>query len=144
MSMNNYQPAGLLRRLGALLYDSIILLALSFVLAMCAIIANGGESIPPNNVLFQTLLVISWLIFYCYFFTQGGQTIGMRAWKIRLLRSDGQNLTLKDALIRCMLGALGCIFLGLGYLWILVDGQRRALHDIASNTQVLFIINKQK
>lgn len=139
MSLSTYKPASLLRRLGALIYDIIILIALSFVISMFAIMINNGQAVPPNNFWLQSALVMSWLSFYCYFFTRGGQTIGMRAWKIKLQRVDGQAISLQLALIRCFLGATSLFFLGIGYIWILFDAQRKALHDRASDTQVLLI-----
>ena len=69
--------------------------------------------------------------------TRGGQTLGARAWRVRVVRADGARLTVANALARFALGWLSLLVLGLGFLWSLIDAQSRGWHDLGSGTQLL-------
>ena len=81
--MNDHRPAGLLRRLAAALYDAFVVAAL-FMLATFVVIAfRGGEPVNPGNLLFQLVLIATAITYYAGFWVKGGQTIGMRTWRIK-------------------------------------------------------------
>ncbi len=77
--------------------------------------------------------------FHLWFWTHGGQTLGMRAWRLRLVSDDGDKVTLRQALVRYAVAILSWLVLGLGFLWILFDGKKRAWHDIASRTRLVLV-----
>lgn len=79
------------------------------------------------------------MAFFGWFWTHGGQTLGMRAWKIRAVGIAGQPLNWRQALIRSFVAMLGAAVFGLGFLWMLVDSRRRCWQDIASDSQVIFL-----
>ncbi|BBI48379.1 hypothetical protein HORIV_08000 [Vreelandella olivaria] len=66
-------------------------------------------------------------------------TLGMQAWRLRVQTAEGRSLNLKQCLIRCAVAWLSLLALGLGYLWVLFDQQRRSWPDIASNTQTVVL-----
>ncbi|RAP36760.1 hypothetical protein B1207_08150 [Legionella quinlivanii] len=74
-----------IRCLAACLYDCLILSALGFILTGIAVFLNHGQAIMPGNHYLQ--LALSLLFFFYYFVSlrSGGQTIGMRSWKLRLV-----------------------------------------------------------
>ncbi len=127
-------PPGLLRRLAAIVYDTLLLFALLFVATTLALVFTWGQAIEPNNPLFTTYLFLVAFFFFAWFWTHGGQTLGMRAWRIRVQQRDGSPITLWQALLR-FLGALASwACLGLGFLWILFDQERQSWHDRFSET----------
>ncbi len=132
-----YLPAGLFRRMAAMTYDGFLLLALLFMGSFLFLIITHGQAVPPalENGYRAYLLIIAFL-FYGWFWTHGGQTLGMRAWKIRLQRANGQTVGWSWALLRFVAAMLTGVGLG-GLLWIPLDGQRRALQDLASGTVVV-------
>jgi len=136
----NWQRASLMRQLLAMVYDSLLLMALWLVVGGVAVSLNGGEA--PNNplvrygVLFPSLVGITWLV-YAGVWRKGGQTLGMRAWKIRVMRSDGQPMTWQAGLIRCVFGSLSWLMAGLGYAYALVNANRDTFHDLFSKTCVI-------
>ncbi len=83
------------------------------------------------------LLAVSF-IFYGWFWTHGGQTLGLKAWKIKVLTLDKKPLNWKHALIRFLATLLSWSVFGLGFLWILVDKNRLSWHDHLSNTAVFY------
>jgi uncharacterized RDD family membrane protein YckC len=129
--------AGFLRRLGAMFYDSLLLLALMLVATALLTLPLG---MPNGNglIFFQFFIFeIIPLAFFTQFWRRGGQTLGMRAWKLRVIRDDGEGLTWGDALRRHFAALLSCLACGLGFVWILVDPQGLAWHDRLSKTRLI-------
>lgn len=141
--------AGLLRRLAALLYDSLLLLALWFATAALLLAASGGLLSQPDRppwllLLEQISLLLVTFLFWGGFWTHGGQTLGMRAWRLKLVGDDGSPISWQQAARRCLAALLSLAPLGLGYLWILIDPQRRAWHDRLSGTRVVVVPKNRK
>ena len=132
------EAAGLARRLAALGYDLVLLGALLFFLTLAVFLARAarGER-PPGMHWLQTWVVAVAALFYCGFWTHGGQTLGMRAWRIRLVRRDGGPVGWGRALLRFFAAWASALPLGLGYWWSLVDRHRRTWHDALSRTTVV-------
>ena len=127
-------PCGLLRRLGAIFYDTLLLVSVFFFSTLAIIPFNGGMAISHNNIPYDLFLLF---IGYCYFtwqWTHGGQTLGMRAWNIRLMMVDASVVTWQRAGLRYLLALLSLIPLGAGFLWSLIDRDRLAFHDRYSKT----------
>ncbi len=137
------QPASLLRRLGAILYDALILFSIIFL---------GAQWFPliPETmqahwlVMFSKQLYILGLcfLFFGWFWTHSGQTIGMRAWRLRVVTEDGQTITWAQALMRFISAALSWVAIGLGYLWSVFEVEKRTWHDMASNTRLVILPKK--
>ena len=128
-------PAGLPRRLGAMFYDSLLILALWMVTLFLMVIANGGE--PVFGAAVQALLFLEMATFFAYFWCAAGQTAGMRAWRLHLVATDGGGVTLNQAVVRLFVASLSITALGLGYLWALLHPERKTWPDLLSNTTVL-------
>jgi len=136
--------AGLLRRLGALLYDSLLLLALLIVATALFLPFTGGEALDPRThpaleFAYRAVLVLLIVGFNGLFWTRRGQTLGMASWRLRVEREDGHLLTWGDTLRRLAWALVALLPLGLGYAWVLVDPQRRAWHDRLSGTRVVVL-----
>lgn len=134
------QPAGLLRRLGALFYDWLLIVALWFVLTALLLPFTGGEALPergPWHWAYQALLTLTALGFYLWFWRKGGQTLGMRAWCLRLVDEEGETPTLRAMLRRALWAVPSWGLFGLGVLAMYLDHERRALHDRLSGTRVI-------
>ncbi|MBT8132273.1 MAG: RDD family protein [Gammaproteobacteria bacterium] len=123
----------LLRRLGAIAYDSLILAAILIAATAIMLLLNGGASITPGTLWYQGSLAALIIFYFAWSWWRGGQTIGMVAWRLRL-RSDTGRLSLLRCLARALLAVFSWLPAGLGFLWILVDTRGRAWHDIASGT----------
>ena len=121
----------LLRRSAALFYDVLLLIAIWFFVTAAALAFTGGEAIV-HPLYRLAMLGVGWLFFdWCW--RRGGQTLGMRAWRLRLVADDGM-LTRTRTFARY---ALGVALFGVVYLWIPFDAERRALHDKLTRTRVL-------
>ena len=131
----------LLRRLGALAYDLMIVTALIFIAGAVVVIPVGmiwGAGTPiGENPVFRLYLVAVFVGFFGGFWTHGGQTLGLRAWKLRVVRDDGGPLGWKESAIRMAAAIPSVGLLGLGYLWMLVDREGLAWHDRLSHTRIV-------
>jgi len=130
------KPASLFRRLAALLYDSLLLLAVWFVAIAILLPFTGGQAIQHNPFLTTYLLFISFF-FYSWFWMHGGQTLGMRSWKLQLRNMNPGPITLWQALLRFMVAIPSALLLGAGYLWMLIDRDRLTWHDRYSETRIV-------
>ena len=133
----NRNPPGLLRRLAALFYDAVVLAAVLFAATVVLLPFHDGEAFQPNHGLYSAYLAAVGFAFFGWFWTHGGQTLGMRAWKIRLCTTAGHSVSWGQASIRFICGLISFGCLGLGYLWILFDSEGRSWHDLASGSKIV-------
>ncbi|NKB97435.1 MAG: RDD family protein [Pseudomonadales bacterium] len=130
-------PAGLSRRLGALLYDVLLIIALWMVTVLVAVLLNSGEAV--TGLFMQLVFFLEPILFYGYFWLRQGQTLGMKAWRLKLVDTDGQDPTMGQVIKRMLMGPLSLICLGLGYAWYFVGTRQQTWHDRFSNTYVVLL-----
>ena len=135
--MSDETSAPLARRLAALLYDALLLLGLLFVFTLLLIFARGGRAIAAGTVWYEASLIAVAFAFCGLSWTRGGQTVGMKAWRIRVVGLDASSLDWRRAALRFFASWLSLLPLGLGYWWALVDRERCSWHDRLSGTRVL-------
>jgi len=138
----------LLRHLAAMVYDTLLVIALVFVVNALALgvvvwLSHGTQEVL-DPLLGQFLFVLCFFGFYTAFWMKGGQTLGMQAWRIRLVREDGGNPTLAQAVLRCAGAVLSLACFGLGYLWKLVDRDNRYWHDRLSGTHLVLLPKRSR
>ncbi|OYY74110.1 MAG: hypothetical protein B7Y40_06340 [Gammaproteobacteria bacterium 28-57-27] len=134
------QPAGLFRRLGALVYDWLLIIALWFVQTALLLPLTGGEALPQDGIvhwLYVAILYLTALGFFVFFWHKKGQTLGMRAWRIRLLDEQGATPALRNLLLRALWAVPSWGLGGVGVLWMYFDPQRRAWQDRFSQTRLI-------
>lgn len=131
------ENAGLARRLLALLYELLLLAAVLLTGALPFVVV--AEHLEPalRRPLFQVYLVALAGIYFAWQWLRGGQTLPMKAWRIRLVTRDGAPLTPRHALARYALALPGSLLLGAGFLWALVDRERLFLHDRLAGTRII-------
>lgn len=130
-------PSGLFRRLAALLYDAVLLAGLLFAATLAILPWHGGIAFRPHDPVFSAYLLGITFVFFGWSWTHGGQTLGMRAWRIRVVTAEGGPITWNRAVLRFVSALVSLSLLGLGYLWILFDSRKRGWHDLASGTWVV-------
>jgi uncharacterized RDD family membrane protein YckC len=128
---------GFARQLAAMAYDALVVIALWFAAALPVVLILGGPPASPGaRMLFKAYLLAVAFGFFGFFWVHGGQTVGMRAWRIRLERTDGGTVGWRQAGLRFGTAMVSGLALGLGYLWRYVDRERRSWHDRASGTRL--------
>lgn len=140
-------PAGLLRRLGAMLYDSLLLFAVSWSVTAIEValrvarvgedaIRASGQSAVAGPAL-QLPLLLACFAFFGWFWTRSGQTLGMQAWRLRIDSDAGGRISWWQALRRFSGAIVSFASFGLGFWWMLFDSRRRAWHDRLSNSRMV-------
>lgn len=132
--------AGLFRRLAAAFYDALVLLALWMFTTALWLLARHGEAIIPGSPAYrpyQLSLLLVAFAFFVGFWRRAGCTLGMQAWRLRLIRADGTRLHWRDAALRFLAALLAWLPLGIGVFWLLVDRDRLTWQDRLSGTRVI-------
>ena len=130
------RPAGLFRRLAAMFYDSLLLVSVLFLATLAVLPLTGGEAIV-DNALYDAYITLVLFLYFAWHWVHKGQTLGMKAWHLRVVQEDHQPLTWWHALLRFMLAIVSLAPLGLGLWWVWVDREKMAWHDRASGTRIV-------
>ncbi len=127
-------PAGLGRRLMALAYDAVIVFAILFFATLPLVVVAGHPPESGARLPYQAYLLV-WMFLYAGgSWTHGGQTIGMKAWRLQARGARGSALSWGEALVRFGFGLVSGLAFGAGYLWVLVEPERRTWHERVSGT----------
>ena len=116
---------GLPRRLASMVYEAILLFAVAFFAAWVFFFASGGRDATAGSMrhLLQLFIGLFFAAYFLWSWLRGGQTLAMKAWRIRLV-----DVTPGRAFLRLMLAAI-LVPTGLSVLWALFDRDRQFLHD---------------
>ncbi len=137
------QNTSLFRRVAAMLYDGLLILALLFLATLPFIAIRGGEPVEGNeNRLYQLLLGVVIYSFYVGFWVHSGRTLGMQSWRLQLETKDGSEIGIATATIRFFAALLSFVPVGLGYFWSLWDKDKLTWHDRISKTRIVYYPKK--
>lgn len=153
---SNLPPAGLGRRLMAMVYDGFLLAAIWFVITGIWVIVYPATGLPMMDrgglevaqpaylkaILFPLLLLTTWS-FYAWFWLHGGQTLGMRAWRLQVRDYRGRPLTPGQTLGRFLGAFASWLFAGGGWLVVLMP-PHQTLHDRLSATETVVLPKKSR
>lgn len=139
MSLLDHPAAPLGRRLGAALYDTLIVIALIMTASFLALIPNGGKAVPPQTFWFQFYLLMWLLAYFGYSWNVGGQTVGMRAWQLRLVDAQGGRLSWTRSAVRMSAATVATLAAGAQFWWCLFDPERQSLADRLVNTRMVWV-----
>ena len=131
---SNCPPASLIKQLAAMVYDSLLIIAILFISTAIALIFNDGNAIESSPA-FSLYLLLIIFIFYGWFWSKSGQTLGMRVWKIRIVSEFGGNPGWSICFLRLAFALLSIACFGLGYWWRLFKPY--TWHDKLSQTSIV-------
>jgi len=126
------------RRLGAMLYDGLLVLALLFAATIPIVALRGGEPVAQGNMLYQLLLIGVTYLFFTGFWYRYGRTLGMQSWGLHIETLEGERPTLSQCTLRFFLSIVSWLPVGMGFLWQLIDSQGLTWHDHLSSTRVRY------
>jgi len=146
------QRAPLWKRLASLFYDLWILVAISFlyfaILTLIAALLGRGKAhdyLPTVHGIFAQLGWLATILgFYIFFWMRVGQTVAMKAWNLRLISSENKKLSFLQCCCYAVAGFLSLACCGLGYFWMLIDKDKKALHDRLCKTEVVVLPKVKK
>ncbi len=130
--------ASLGRRIGAIIYDSLLVFALMFLGTLPFVAMRRGEPVAVGDPVYQLTMLFVAYAFFVGFWSRAGRTLGMQSWELRLETMDGQKPDLADASLRFFSALLSWLPLGLGFWWQLWDKDDLCWHDRLSGTRLRF------
>lgn len=161
----------ILKRLTAACYDTLLLFAVLFIASLLTLPFTSNGKIEPDNILMSLYYLLVIYLFFAWFWTHGGQTLGMRAWKMRLVTlHEHQPVNWKQASLRFVtalpawtvfwfgvlvqvlakrphihewLAAIpGWVIILIGLGWLIFDNRRLTWRDKFSRTEIIISSNK--
>lgn len=119
-----------------MVYELLLVIALLFVAALIYTLLRDPRA-PGGMIYFQAYLLLVVAGYFLWFWTHGGRTLAMKTWRLRLVAADGGPVSLKQALLRFLLAAIGVSCFGIGILWAWFDADRQFLHDRLAGTRLI-------
>jgi uncharacterized RDD family membrane protein YckC len=102
-------------------------------------LVTGKQFNLANRQILALIAIIIWqFVYFAYQWSLGGKTIGMAVLGIRVVATDGDPITPRQAVIRTVALPLSFLVLGLGFIGILLNKDRHALHDRLAKTAVVY------
>ena len=130
--------APLTRRLMAILYDGLLVLALLFVATVPFVGMRGGQPVDSGDLPYQiTLVTIAWA-FFAGFWSLSGRTLGMQSWRLRIEDENGLRPGIATSTLRFFAAILSWLPLGLGFWWQIWDKDKLSWHDRLSGTRLRY------
>jgi uncharacterized RDD family membrane protein YckC len=127
-------------RLLAMLYDAFAVVAIWLATSAAALTLRGNVPLAPLSAGQWALFAACWCMAGVYFvasWRRGGQTLGMRPWRLRIQAHDGGAPSWRALWTRYAIATLSLLVGGVGFLWSLFERERRSWHDLASGTVLL-------
>lgn len=125
------------RRWLAMIYELLPLFAIAFAVTVPLVGLMPQDHVPAGSWWYQALLLLIVGLYFVSGWIRGGQTLGMRPWRLFVISADGSSPSLGQAAIRYAVALLGWLPAGLGHWWMLFDRQGRTWHDLAAGTRVV-------
>jgi len=138
---NPPEYCGLWKRGLAMFYDSMILLSIYFFSTLIIIPFMHGQAIESHNIVYQFYLLLIAYLYFCWHWVNGGQTLGMRSWRIKATMDTNMNLGWQHASLRFAASVLSLLLAGFGFIWALFDKHSLTLHDRLSGTRLIILKN---
>lgn len=149
-----FASPGLLRIFASMVYDSLLLAAISIAYGALVVgirVTIFGQPDAGQRIQWSLaagiIITLGWLItlmfFYIYFWQKFGQTLGMKTWRIQLVDTKtNQLISYSQACKRSLAALISLMFFGMGYWLSLVHPQDRLLHDLFSGTRLILLKKK--
>jgi uncharacterized RDD family membrane protein YckC len=134
--ITNQKYAGLGVRLIAALVDAVLLALVNSGISYTLQLTLGDNS-------FITGSILGWIIsvgYYIVYQAKYTQTIGKKVMNIKVITYDGKTPSMSTFFIREILGKIAsAVILLIGYLMVLWDPKKQALHDKIADTYVVYV-----
>lgn len=139
--------AALWRHFAGMVYDVFPLLALWIIGSGLWMLAfHRGDNLtqlaaslqsPIDRILRDLWLLLLAGAYFVLSWVRVGATVGMRAWRLRVVAADGGRIGVATACRRCVLAVLSLAALGCGFWYAWFDAEHRTWHDRMCGTHVV-------
>ena len=124
------------KHFAAFIYDVFPIVGILLITSLIVLLLRQGTEVERYSPWFTTILVSEIALYYIYSWKIGGQTLGMRAWKIKIVpnQANQHQLTWKQAITRFFIGLLSTALAGFGLFWKVLSQSKKSWMDLASDS----------
>lgn len=135
--------APLSRRIGAMLYDGLLVLAVMFIGSVPFVAIRGGGPVEPGDTGYQLTILVLVYLFFVGFWSGYGRTLGMQSWGLQIETPEGHRPTVGQCSMRFFAAIISWLPAGLGFWWQLFDREGLSWHDRLSGTRLRYYPRKK-
>ncbi|MDP3537718.1 MAG: RDD family protein [Azonexus sp.] len=139
--MTTSPPATIGRRLASMLYEGLVvfsILLIGFWIPQ-ALLSGIGIVFNARGLWLHVFVLL--MLYFLWFWLNGGQTLPMKTWKLRIVNSDGSPPRPAQALLRYLAAWPSIVLFGLGIAWALIDRDKQFFHDRIAGTRIVSTAN---
>lgn len=131
------QLPGIQRRLVCMLYEGLVVFSILLIgFLMPQVVLSGfGWTISPRALWLHILVLL--LIYFVWCWLNGGQTLPMKTWKLRIVNANGLPLRPMQAVLRYLIAWPSILLFGIGIFWVMFDKDQQFLHDRLAGTRIV-------
>jgi uncharacterized RDD family membrane protein YckC len=135
--------AGVVTRFAAFVID-VFTVALLFALAaqvldyVVSAVFDTDFAVKDSSILAGVLLALWTFAYFAYPLAVSGRTFGMMVLGLKVVRTDGHEISAQRAIVRVVVMPLSLALFWLTSLLILIKRDRRAIHDLVADTVVVY------
>jgi len=129
------QKTPLWKHFAAFIYDIFPILGVFILTSFVIVLIRNGEEVKPHTLWFDLILIAELTFYYTYSWKVGGQTLGMRAWKFKIIPNQQQStMTWNQTSLRFLIGIISTLLLGSGLFWKLISKNKNTWMDLVSQS----------
>lgn len=119
-------------------YEIILISALIiFTLIVPHMLLGAFAKIQAPHTVIKIHFFLVLLAYFCWFWVNGGQTLAMKTWRLRVVDAGGGRLRPAQAALRYMAAWMSIGLGGIGILWAIFDRDGQFLHDRIADTRIV-------
>lgn len=124
------------RRLLSMLYEGLVVFSVLLIGFLLPQIVLSGFGMTPTGKLLWLHVTVLLMLYFLWCWLNGGQTLPMKTWKLRITSQDGFRLRPAQALLRYLAAWPSILFFGAGLFWAVFDKDRQFFHDRIAGTWI--------
>ena len=129
------QNTALWKHFAAFIYDIFPIVGMFLLTTFIVVLIRHGEEVKPHTLWFDLIVITELAFYYTYSWKIGGQTLGMRAWKFKIIPNQNQaTMTWPQTSLRFLVGIISTLLLGSGLFWALFSKEKRTWMDLVSDS----------
>ena len=128
---------GIARRLASMLYEGLVVFSILLIGFLLPQIVFYGFGMVLGGRMLMLHIFILLMGYFVWCWLNGGQTLPMKTWKLRITNSDGSRLRPTQAILRYMAAWPSILLGGIGLLWAVVDKDKQFLHDRIAGSRII-------
>lgn len=111
------------------IYETLVVAAILFASAFVYLWLFGEATHGLKRYVFQFYLWSTVGVYFIWCWHKNGQTLAMKTWRLKLFNQHAQLLSFQLATLRYVLATVSLLFLGLGFIWAVLDKEHLYWHD---------------